>query len=270
MCTLFSPLSSTLPPSHHPLSTVHPSPHLLFSYSLALFISFPFLSFPFLSFPFISFPFLFSPLLSSPSSLFLPPPSSLLQSLARCLVHATVRSWLTDGWTARAEAVRQWTKWNRTGPIHYLDSRLCLIFNLYFPGAGWQRTCCMFDWNYAHFASEVPKYFELFCALSLHQAACHILGRWSAIKETFLGGCFFLRHGLTHVCWGNRPLQNVTASYETNCCCDAASVLSTQLEQKVILVPSLNITSASSQTDFCRVCFFWFNWEKHLQWDGPT
>ena len=167
---------------------------------------------------FLSSPLLSSPLLSSPLHLSLQPhpPTTPMRSLARSHVHATNRSRLTDGWTARAEAVRQWAKWNRTGPIHYQDSRLCLIFNLYFPGAGWQRTCCMFDWNCAHFASEVPTYFGLFCALPLHQATCHILGRCSAIRDTFFGGgVFFLCHGLTCVCWGNRPLQNVTASYET-------------------------------------------------------
>lgn len=30
------------------------------------------------------------------------------QSLACCHVHATGRSWLTDGWTVRAKAIRHW------------------------------------------------------------------------------------------------------------------------------------------------------------------
>ena len=219
ICTLFSPLSSTLPPSHYPLSIVHPSPHLLFSYSS----------------PLLSSPLLSSPLLSSPLLLILQPlpPSSRLRSLARCLVHATIRSRLTDGWTARAEAVRQWAKWNRTGPIHYQDSRLCLIFNLYFPGAGWQRTCCMFDWNCAHFASEVPTYFGLFCALPLHQATCHILGRWSAIRDTFLGGESFFFVTAWHVSAEETDHFKMSLHpMKQDCCCDAASVLSTRLEQK--------------------------------------
>lgn len=48
---------------------------------------------------------------------------------------------------SRAKAIRHWAEWNRTGPVHYRDSRLCLIFNLCFPGAGWRRAlwtkrCC--------------------------------------------------------------------------------------------------------------------------------
>lgn len=84
------------------------------------------------------------------SSLSFPPSSFFLQSLARCLVHATSRSRLTDGCTARgAEAIRHRAEWNRTGPMHYPDFKAApRFFNLYFPGGGsWQRALSAFDQN---------------------------------------------------------------------------------------------------------------------------
>lgn len=133
--------------------------------------------------------------LSSPLTLLLfslasppPPPSSLLQSLARCLVHATGRSLLTDGWMARAEAIRHWAEWNRTCPIHYQDSRLCLIFNLYFPGARWQRTLSTFEQNPALFCFRSAVTFWIpSCSFS---SAGH-LSHFGKVKyhQKFL--CFF-------------------------------------------------------------------------------
>lgn len=91
---------------------------------------------------FLSFPFL-----TSLSTLESPASFPLLWSLACCHVHATSSSQLTDAWMVKAEAIRQWAEWNRTGPVHYQDSRLCLIFNLYFLWTVCQRTLSIFEQN---------------------------------------------------------------------------------------------------------------------------
>lgn len=164
-------------------------------FSLSLTLSHPFIldlvifSHTLIFFP--SFLFFSSPPPSVPAYRASPPlPSSLMQFLACCHVHATGRSRLTDGWMARAEAIRHWPEWNRTGPMHYQDSRLCLNCNLYFSGAGWQRTLSMFEQNpvLLCFRSAVTFWIP---ALSLHQGTCHILGRWSTIRRTYVFFFFF-------------------------------------------------------------------------------
>ncbi len=202
ICTLFSPFPHCfiLLPSFTVLLSLYP----LFSYPFSHLISF--LSFPFLSSPHLSL----CPRVSSLGS----SPSTLLQSLACCLVHATGRSGLTDGWMARAEAIRHWAEWNRTGPVHYQDSRLCLIFNLYFPGAGWQRTHFMFEQN------PVPLCFRsavtFWICLCSFSSAGH-LSHFGKVKYHQRNLCFFFPSPRPDKCLLRKQtlIENVTTSYET-------------------------------------------------------
>lgn len=64
------------------------------------------------------------------------------------------------GW----QMARHWAAWNRTGPIHYRDSRLFLIFNLSLPGGG-LRERAVDIWTKTLFALDVLWHFEFSCAV---------------------------------------------------------------------------------------------------------
>lgn len=104
ICTLFSPLSTLLHPSHYLLSL----PHSLIPSSL--------IQLSFLSLHLVFFPFLTSLSLLLCLQPRLLPPSALLQSLACCLVHATGRSLLTDGWTGEGQGYKTLGRMKQEGP----------------------------------------------------------------------------------------------------------------------------------------------------------
>ncbi len=194
ICTLLSLLSSLLHPPHFPVY-VHPSFHPLCSYPFSRLICF-------LSFSHLSVCLSLSLPQSVSTASFLSP-SSLLQSLACCLAHATDRSWLTDGWMARAEAIRHWAESGRTGAIHYQNWRLCLIFNLYVPGETLHLTkpC-------GSSLLEVLWHFEFLCASSAEHLS-HFGEDEVLVFELWFFSLFLFSFPLpnhqTSVFWGNRP-----------------------------------------------------------------
>lgn len=131
------------------------------------------------------------------TSLFFLPLLFLSQCLARCLIRATGRSRLTDGWIAEAEAIRCWAEWKRTCPVHYKTPGRALFLTFSYTGQAYRELFFFFK----------PLLFQRGCDI-WNSCSLFLVDR---ALFTFLKGAvcsenldfFFMLFGavVTTVCW---------------------------------------------------------------------